>query len=206
MFRKIVFSYISGGVDAELYRNRKGYFSLNVQVISDANLRINDVVARWPGSTHDSTIFSNSSICARFETGEIKDGYILGDGGYPCKRYLLTPLGTTTTAAERRYNYSQIRTRNPVERTFGVLKRRFPCLKLGLRIQVKNSLSIIVACIVLHNIALRHGETEPQDDVTIVNGSRIFEEVPEVVLNVPRGRGAGTTATRAALINDYFSK
>ena len=180
MFRKIDFLYISGGADAELYRNRKGYFSLNVQVISDANLRINDVVARWPGSTHDSTIFSNSSICARFETGEIKDGYILGDGGYPCKRYLLTPLGTTTTAAERRYNYSQIRTRNPVERTFGVLKRRFPCLKLGLRVQVRNSLSIIVACIVLHNIALRHGEIEPQDGVTIVNGRRIFEEIPRL--------------------------
>ena len=181
MFRKIDFLYISGGADAELYRNRKGYFSLNVQVISDSNLRINDVVARWPGSTHDSTIFSNSSICARFETGEIKDGYILGDGGYPCKRYLLTPLGTTTTAAERRYNYSQIRTRNPVERTFGVLKRRFPCLKLGLRVQVRNSLSIIVACIVLHNIALRHGEIEPQDDVTIINERRVFyKEVPEV--------------------------
>ena len=87
------------------------------------------------------------------------------------------------------------------EHYFGVLKRRFPCLKLGLRVQVKNSLSIIAACIVL-----RHGEIEPQDDVTIVNGRRIFEEVPEVVINVPRVRGAGTTATRSALINDYFSK
>ena len=93
--------------------------------------------------------------------------------------YLLTPLGTTT-AAERRYNYSQIRSKNPVERTFGVLKRLFPCLKLGLRIKVKNSLPIIVACIVLHNIALRHGEIEPQDGVTIVNGRRIFEEIPRL--------------------------
>ena len=75
--------YNSGGEDAELYRNRKGYFSPNVQVISDATSRINDIVVRWSGSTNDSTIFANSSICARFETGEIKDGYILGDGGYP---------------------------------------------------------------------------------------------------------------------------
>lgn len=46
-----------GGENAELYRNRRGYFSLNVQVVSNAKLEICDIVARWPGSSHDSTIF-----------------------------------------------------------------------------------------------------------------------------------------------------
>ncbi|KAJ8909946.1 hypothetical protein NQ315_004013 [Exocentrus adspersus] len=45
-----------GGNEAERYRNRKGYFSWNVQTICDAQLKIMDIVVRWPGSSHDQTI------------------------------------------------------------------------------------------------------------------------------------------------------
>jgi len=34
----------------EQYRNRKGYFSLNLQALVNANLEFLDVVARWPGT------------------------------------------------------------------------------------------------------------------------------------------------------------
>lgn len=56
-----------GGEDAELFRNRKGFFSINVQTLCDSALRIQDIVARWPGSTHDAMIFRNSrnSISSR---------------------------------------------------------------------------------------------------------------------------------------------
>ncbi|XP_066596929.1 putative nuclease HARBI1 [Prorops nasuta] len=57
-----------GGDDAELFRNRKGFFSINVQVIVNSELEILDIVARWPGSVHDATIFNNSRIKARFES------------------------------------------------------------------------------------------------------------------------------------------
>ncbi|CAL1264792.1 unnamed protein product [Larinioides sclopetarius] len=46
-----------GGELAKVFRCRKGYFSLNVQTISDASLYIQDIVACWLGSTHDSTVF-----------------------------------------------------------------------------------------------------------------------------------------------------
>lgn len=36
-----------GGEDAELYRNRKGYFSINTQVICDSDGKICDIVARY---------------------------------------------------------------------------------------------------------------------------------------------------------------
>ena len=57
-----------GGNDAEIYRNRKGYFSINVQLISDQSGYVSDVVARWCGSTHDSTVFDNCHIRAWFLT------------------------------------------------------------------------------------------------------------------------------------------
>lgn len=58
--------------------NRKQYHSVNVQVICDHNYVIQDVVARWPGSTHDSFIWRNSSIKTRLETGEFGNAWLLG--------------------------------------------------------------------------------------------------------------------------------
>jgi len=36
-----------GGVNAELFRNRKGFFSINTQVVVDASMKIVDIVARY---------------------------------------------------------------------------------------------------------------------------------------------------------------
>ncbi|KAJ8965269.1 hypothetical protein NQ317_005146 [Molorchus minor] len=44
-----------GDNSAENFRNRKRYFSLNVQVVGDSDLWIRDIVCRGPGSTHDQT-------------------------------------------------------------------------------------------------------------------------------------------------------
>jgi len=45
-----------------IYRNRKGYKSLNVQGVCDADECFTHVNAAWPGSTHDSRIFRESSL------------------------------------------------------------------------------------------------------------------------------------------------
>nr|CAH7756684.1 unnamed protein product [Callosobruchus chinensis] len=124
-----------GGASAEYFRNRKGYFSLNVQVVGDADLRIRDIVARWPGATHDQTIFNNISIKARFEANEFENAVLLGDSGYALKKYLITPIPNPT-----------IRSRNPIERLFGVLKRRFPVLSLGVRLSVQTAKEVIIGC------------------------------------------------------------
>ena len=52
-----------GDENAELFRNRKGFFSVNVQAVSGPNLELQNVVARWPGSVHDARIFNNSRWC-----------------------------------------------------------------------------------------------------------------------------------------------
>lgn len=78
-----------GGEDPEIYRIRKGFFSMNVQAICNADLQFLNLVARWPGSAHDSTIFNNSRIRATFENAELGDNLIIGDSGYPIKPYLI---------------------------------------------------------------------------------------------------------------------
>jgi hypothetical protein len=68
---------------------------------------------------------------------------------YANTNFLLTPLLRSRTPAEQLYNESHIRTRNVVERCFGVLKRRFPILAYGCRLQSNKVLIIIVATSVL---------------------------------------------------------
>nr|CAH7713996.1 unnamed protein product [Callosobruchus chinensis] len=66
------------GRDADVFRNRKGYFSINTQVVDNKKLKIMDVVTRWPGSVHDQTVFNNSRIKARFQNNEFEDNVLLG--------------------------------------------------------------------------------------------------------------------------------
>lgn len=67
-----------GGDDAEIYRNRKGYYSINVQAVADCDLKFLNIVARWPGSAHDATIFNNSQLRRRFENGDFLNALLLG--------------------------------------------------------------------------------------------------------------------------------
>ncbi|KAG0426024.1 hypothetical protein HPB47_026843 [Ixodes persulcatus] len=56
---------------------------------------------------------------------------------------------------------AHIRTRNSVERAFGVWKRRFPCLDMWLQHKPERSAVIITACAALHNLARLRNEPCP---------------------------------------------
>ncbi|KAK3095416.1 hypothetical protein FSP39_014413 [Pinctada imbricata] len=78
-----------------VYVNRKGFHSLNIQGICDHQGRFRNIVAKWPGSNHDSFIFRESDLGAFLEArhrGIDVDGVLLGDNGYACSRYLVTPF------------------------------------------------------------------------------------------------------------------
>ena len=80
-----------------------GVYSINVQLVCDAKYRILNVVARWPGSTHDSRILHESRLGHAYQNGDLH-GILLGDSGYPLKPWLMTPILNPQTAAEEAYN------------------------------------------------------------------------------------------------------
>ena len=137
----------------EEYINRKQYFSINVQAISD--IVVMDVDASWPGSVHGSRIFKNSDVYQKLITGAV-NGILLGDNGYVITPFLLT----SNTAAERNYNHIHKRTRCTIERTFGQVKRRFHCIGGTIRLKLERVPSVIAAALSSHNLAKRLGDPE----------------------------------------------
>ncbi|CAI6346974.1 unnamed protein product [Macrosiphum euphorbiae] len=200
-----------GGDNAEMYRNRKSFFSINVQTICDANLKIQDIVARWPGSSHDSTIFNNSAIRGKFERGEMQNCLLVADSGYAQRDFVMTLVGNPgslidpasgiTAAAVDKYNESLIRTRNTVERSYGVWKRRFPILATGINVKRTSSQSIIVATAVLHNIACEFKEGIPRVTTAVESSIRItdFNNPGDAI-----SRNAVQNSTRRKLLR-YFA-
>lgn len=185
-----------GGPNAQRFINRKGQFSLNTQFMCDAEGSITNVVARWPGSAHDSRIFYESRIKEQFENNELQ-GIILGDSGYPCLPYLMTPLLRPETRGEVRYNTAHKRTRNCIERMFGRMKRRFPSLHFPLRLKLETSFAVIVAIAVLHNIALLHNEPEFDEDIE-------DEDDEDDAEDPPFHANAAGNAVRRNIIHTYF--
>ncbi|GAA6081721.1 putative nuclease HARBI1 [Tachysurus ichikawai] len=59
---------------------RKSFDSINVQMVCNADCVFSNVVAKWPGSVHDSRIFRASEIYQRLSQGEFS-GMLLGDRG-----------------------------------------------------------------------------------------------------------------------------
>ncbi|XP_018372887.1 PREDICTED: putative nuclease HARBI1 [Trachymyrmex cornetzi] len=106
------------------------------------------------------------------------DGILVGDSGYPSLPFLLTPINNPTSDKEERYNMIHGKTRRIVERTFGIWKRRFPCLSRGLQTRLITSTTIIIACAVLHNDSLIYNDIMEEEEEEIENINQNNEVPP----------------------------
>ncbi|CAG4978584.1 unnamed protein product [Parnassius apollo] len=110
------------------------------------------------------------------DAGLFGNRWMLGDSAYPNGPYLLTPLINPVTEAEQRYNEAHIKTRNVIERTFGVWKRRFPVVALTLCLSLPKVQAIIIATAVLPNICRNHNLEKVPSEVELPT-AEINEEV-----------------------------
>ncbi|XP_060063087.1 putative nuclease HARBI1 [Ylistrum balloti] len=107
-------------IDEYHYVCRKGFHALNIQGVCDAKLKFLNIVAKWPGTTHDLFIWTNCGLSAAFEDKEITGGWLLGDSGYGLRPWLLTSKLNPRTPADRKYNVCHKSTRCVIERAFGL--------------------------------------------------------------------------------------
>lgn len=151
-----------GGISAEAFRNSEGYYSVKVQAIVGPNHQFFDLVASWAGSVANSHIFDQSRVRVRYEKEEVP-GVLLGDVCYPCTSFLMTPLvNPVPDSPQGRYQAAHAKTRQCVERTFELWKRRFLCLDRRPQQKGEQAVIVMVACAALHNVArLRNDPCPP---------------------------------------------
>nr|CAH7747703.1 unnamed protein product [Callosobruchus chinensis] len=137
-------------------------------------------------------------IKRRLHNNEFGDSILIADSGYANTLHVITPLLQPTNDIQNVFNEAVTRTRNPVKRQYGVWKRRFPVLGVGIRVQLATTLNIIVATAVLHNITIDHNEDGPIDDPEI--SSVNFNE--EIVVGAPVG--PNHTNARDFLLTEYI--
>ncbi|KAJ3654524.1 hypothetical protein Zmor_013707 [Zophobas morio] len=158
-----------------VYIDRNGVHSINVMLICDSNCKILACDARFPGSVHDSAIFrvsdirNNLRMC--FENGD-DTSWLIGDSGYGQEPWLFTPIPVVAPGSpQERYNQLLRSTRNPIERTNGILKGRFRCLikHRVLHFHPVQAAYIIYAASTLHNIALWANLALEEDEIVVEN-------------------------------------
>lgn len=164
----------------EVFKNRKGTFSLNVQAVCGPQLQFYNIVARWPGSVHKCHIFDNSRLCAEMEKG-VHRGCLLGDSAYSCRRFLFTPLSQPETKQEHGYNTCHTAARSTIRKALALLKKRFSCLANTMTVSLENTKAIIVAAAVLHNVAVLKDVPLPDED-NKGSGKEDEEEDSELLL------------------------
>nr|XP_054771454.1 putative nuclease HARBI1 [Lytechinus pictus] len=182
------------GPDEHVYINRKGRYSINVQLICDYRFKITNCVARWPGSTHDSRILQNSIVGHEFIRGNLH-GILLGDSGYALQPWIMTPFLNPTNRAERAFNRAHSSTRVLIEQVNGQLKNKFRCLiGHGLQMSPLNAKDIIMACAVLHNLS--KDLNQPEVPFQLVDNDE--DEIPDLP------DGVNGPATRAQIVASFF--
>uniref|UniRef100_UPI00398F5FB3 putative nuclease HARBI1 n=1 Tax=Pristiophorus japonicus TaxID=55135 RepID=UPI00398F5FB3 len=131
--------------DSEMFRNRKGFHSINVQLMCDNMHRIMSDDARYPGSTHDAFILCDSVISAMFQQQPERQSWLLGVKGYRLATWLMMPLRVARTEADHEY-MSHIATCSIIERTIGILKQHFRCWTI-LEATCNTPLRLPVSCL-----------------------------------------------------------
>lgn len=188
--------------------NRKGYHSLNVQIICDADLRILAINSNFPGSNHDSFIWRQSQIrdflLQNFHNG-MRRSWLIGDSGYPLEPTLLTPfLNPEEGSPEATFNFAHIRARNCIERCIGVLKMRFRCLSKDNTARYSPNFmgKIVNTSAVLHNLCLTHNVNLPDIELQHEDVAPIRNENLRAVQNNLFEEGR---EIRRNVVDDYFT-
>ncbi|XP_062398163.1 uncharacterized protein LOC134088254 isoform X1 [Sardina pilchardus] len=156
-----------------LQRKNTGWYVLSIwpyqipvhlNVIGIEPTPVLDVVAKWPGSTHDSRLLMESGLRELFERRHVPAGcHLLGDSGYPCKSWLLTPYLHPQVGPQLNYNRAHKKTRSVVERGIGQLKRRFHVLHSEIRLSPEKASQVITVCALLHNLCQQRNIPQPGD-------------------------------------------
>ena len=157
------------------YFNYKGYFSVVLLALVDADYKFLWVNVESSGSSSDAQIFNRSKLKRRIENGTLgipppeplgpggpdMHYFLLGDDAFALMPWLMKPYSRCQlTREERIANYRISRVRRVVENSFGILVKSFRVLLTTMEQKPKVVRDIVLTCVVLHNMLRSHREEE----------------------------------------------
>ena len=149
-----------------LYHNCKGFFSLTLLAICEANYYFTLFDVCQYGSNNDSGVLIHSNVGGYFEDHsnnipqpESVEGcdfdplpyFLVEDEIFPLKAWLMRPYPGKLVEQERVFNYRLSRARRVIENCFSILAARWRILSTPIEASVVNAERYTLACISLHN-------------------------------------------------------
>ena len=195
----------NGGAEAKKqYFNFKGFYSIVLMALVDAEYRFIWASVGAPGNTHDSTLFQSTKLWGRIVDGDaipnvvqkVKNvdipPQILGDGAFQLRTWIMKPHGDAVLSKEKRYfNYRHSGARLVTEGAFGRLKSRFRILHRKCESDKESVKLFGLACVALHNICIELGDLVPRNfDLTMDRASnkRLSPEEVRDVLSLTNSK------------------
>ena len=185
-----------------LYHNYKGFFSIILLGLVDAEYKFLWVDVGSPGSNSDAGLFNHSTLKEALESDSIgvpdadplpgddrpTPYFIVGDDAFALKTWIMKPHSQRNLTHEQRiFNYRLSRARRIVENTFGILAHRFQVLLGTMQLQPENATKVVMACVTLHNLMrIRYPnlqnlalDVETEDHGVVPGAWRAGLELPE---------------------------
>ena len=173
-----------------LYYNYKGFFSIILLALVDADYKFIWADVGSQGSSSDAQVFNHGPLRQRLENGTIgfpepdplphddkpTPYFFVGDDAFPLRSWMMKPYSHRhLTNAERILNYRLSRARRIVENSFGILVHRFRCMLGTMQQTPRRAKIIVMAAMCLHNLmrirypALQNNDVDREDG----NGNHI---------------------------------
>ena len=146
--------------------NYKGFFSIILLALCDANYKFIYVDIGDSGRHSDGGVFRNSEMWRKLEDGTLRipnmkrlpdsaiefPHYFVADDAFPLRDVIMKPYPGRFLSPERRvFNYRLSRARRVVENAFGILAVRWQVFYRTLNCTPEMATLIVQACVVLHN-------------------------------------------------------
>ena len=150
--------------DPDSFSNWRGYFSVHLMTVSDANDYLTDVCVGWPGGMHEAEVLDSGPLAAQLANDSVRDTYmpedcfLVGSETMPLRPWLMTPYRVSrlppNDARKHNYNSKIVQTGEVGRRAVGVMKARFRRLSYVDTKTVKKAVMLVCASCVLHNMCL----------------------------------------------------
>ncbi|CAF1039448.1 unnamed protein product, partial [Rotaria sordida] len=191
------------------YYNYKKFHSVIMLAAVNSNLMFTYINVGAPGRCNDSSVYSRSTLYDVIQNSIYKKYYLIennvtiyahliADSAFPLDATLIKPYieKPNMSRKECMFNYRLSRARSTVERAFGIMKNRFRCIHRKLEYELDNSVRIIKAIAILHNICIISGDN-----------SELDWDIPHVIYKKPSCNSQTTDGNdiRQAL-TEYFVK